>query len=153
MKVLFIYSVERGASRKSPISLSQVQFGISYISAMLKQDGHSTELLLLRSEREESSLAMVMQILKQRSPDVVALTCVSSQYPFLDRVARKIRSIRQDIYLAIGGPYVSLNPEVAAASVYDAVCIGEGEYPMRELIAQLASGRRPSGIRNLWLRR
>ncbi len=153
MNILFIHSVERPLSRTRPINFSQAQSGISYISAVLKQNGHSTSLLVLCSEREGHSLALATRSVKERLPDVVALTCVYSQYSFIESIAREIRRIRPEVHLVIGGPHVSLNPEVAAASVYDAVCIGEGEYPMSELITQLSSGQRPSDIRNLWLRK
>ncbi len=153
MKILFVHSIERGLSRRKPLKLGQVHHGLSYLSSVLKQHGHSTRVLVLCSERARFSLALTAQTVRQRAPDVVALTSVSSQYPFIDGIARAIRRIRPEAYLMIGGPHASLNPEECAASVYDAVCVGEGERPMDELIAQLASGQRPSDIRNMWLRR
>ena len=38
-------------------------------------------------------------------------------------------------------------------SDFDALCIGEGEYPTLELVAQLEMGVVPSSIKNLWLKR
>jgi len=153
MKILFVHCVDRPISWRKPVGFGHVHHGISYISSVLKQRGHSTELLVLCAERERRSLRQAVTAVKQCSPDVVALTCASSHYSFIDRVARAIRRARRDAYLVIGGPHVSLNPEEPAASVYDAVCVGEGEHPTEQLVADLAAGRRPSGIRNMWLRR
>jgi anaerobic magnesium-protoporphyrin IX monomethyl ester cyclase len=85
-------------------------------------------------------------------PQVVAFTSVSSQFPFICRVAERVKCARPGAFLIIGGPHVSLNPEEAIGSVFNAVCIGEGEYPMLELARQLEAGRQPSSIQNLWLR-
>ena len=153
MKILFIHSVERAVSRYGLLGQGQLQFGISYISALLKGAGHQTELLVLNGEHEGNAGIAVEVAIHRFSPEIVALTCVSTQFPFIDRVSRNIRRLHPAISLVIGGPHVSLNPEDAATSVYDAICIGEGEYPMLELTAQLSVTRFPSGIANMWLRR
>jgi radical SAM superfamily enzyme YgiQ (UPF0313 family) len=153
MKVLFVYSVERGPSLRAPIENGAMQFGISYISAVLKQTGVATALLVLSSESEKASLSLAEEIFGQFDPQVVAFTCVSSQFPFISQVAEMVKRTRPGAFLIIGGPHVSLNPEDPMRSVFDAVCIGEGEYPMLELVQQLRETRTPDGIRNLWLRR
>lgn len=152
MYIFFVDSIERGISRQRPLRFCQIQLGISYVSSVLKRRGHSTELPVLSSESAKPSLAQAALVMVERTPDVVAFTWVSTQYPFIDSVAREIRRVRPEAYLVIGGPHASLNPQEPAASVYDAVCIGEGEDATDELVAQLASGERPSGIRNMWLR-
>jgi hypothetical protein len=55
MRVLFMYSVERGSGLATPLgSLGAMQFGISYISAVLKQAGMATSLMVLSSESERA---------------------------------------------------------------------------------------------------
>lgn len=108
--------------------------------------------MVLSSERPESGLAQAAETAKHRAPDVAAFTCVSTQYPFIENVARAIRRVLPDAYLVIGGPHASLSPEDPAGSIFDAVCVGEGDEAMRELVGGLASGRHPSGIANMWLR-
>jgi radical SAM superfamily enzyme YgiQ (UPF0313 family) len=152
MNVLFVDSVERAISRERPLRFCQIQLGISYISSVLKEDGHSTGLVVLSSERPKAGLAQAVEAVERCAPDVVAFTCVSTQYPFIESAARSIRRARPNAYLVIGGPHASLVPEDPAGSVFDAVCIGEGEEAMRELVGELESGRRPSGIANMWLR-
>jgi radical SAM superfamily enzyme YgiQ (UPF0313 family) len=53
----------------------------------------------------------------------------------------------------IGGPHVSLNPEGVLEDGFDALCIGEGEYPAREIAEQIEKCKEPSGIANLWIKK
>jgi anaerobic magnesium-protoporphyrin IX monomethyl ester cyclase len=150
MKVLFVDSVERAVSPQKPIRFCQIQLGISYLSASLTRRGHTTALLVLSSERSE--LGVVQAAVGRHAPDVVAFTCVSTQYPFIERAARAVRQVLPEGYLVIGGPHASLRPQEPAGSVFDAVCVGEGDEALCEVVGQLASGRRPRGVANMWLR-
>ena len=48
MKILFIYSIESALSIEKPLdSPLYIQFGISYLSSILKQHNHDTKLLVL----------------------------------------------------------------------------------------------------------
>ena len=154
MKALFVYSIEGGPSLRTPLHhFGQMQYGISYLSAALQGAGIGTRLLVLSSESEKLSLELAAETIRDFDPDVLGFTCVATQFPFIDKVARLARGSWPDKHLIIGGPHVSLNPEEAARSVFDAVCIGEGEYPMLEWLQQLQAGREPEGIQNLWLKR
>jgi len=68
-------------------------------------------------------------------------------------MARYIKSRYPHIFIAVGGVHASLNPEAGHSRGLDAVCIGEGEYPVVELAAQLEKGLTPSGISNFWFKR
>jgi radical SAM superfamily enzyme YgiQ (UPF0313 family) len=154
MKVLFVYSIEEGPSLQSPLhNFGQMQFGISYISAVLRNAGVLTKLVVLRSESQQPSLSLATETVRDYDPDIIAFTCVATQFPFMDEVARLAKRSWPGKYLIIGGPHVSLNPEEPLRSVFDAVCIGEGEHAMLELVQQLQEGRQPEGISNLWLKR
>lgn len=50
MNILFIYSLQDTQSLLKPLRTpEQIQFGISYISAILKKHGHQTKLVVLSS--------------------------------------------------------------------------------------------------------
>jgi radical SAM superfamily enzyme YgiQ (UPF0313 family) len=154
MKVLFVYSVERGPSLQHPLRMpAQIQLGISYISSMLKADGAVTDLMVLTSEQESASLALARRTLADFAPQIVAFTCVASQYPFISRVATVLKRASPRVFSVIGGPHVSLNPDAPSQGPFDAVCIGEGEYPMLELAQRLRDCRPAVDIQNLWLKR
>ncbi|MBU0638487.1 MAG: B12-binding domain-containing radical SAM protein [Planctomycetes bacterium] len=153
-RALFVFSVQ-GSQRfpRRPIRAVSVQLGISYIAGMLRQHGHETSLLVLKSAAAEREFTLVEQRLREFRPDLVCHTAVCTQYPFIASVARHIRGLWPRPFQVVGGPHVSLNPEQALADGFDAVCIGEGEYPTLELATQLDQGRRPSRIDNLWFRK
>ena len=155
-RVLFIYSLKTSSNpdrRMKPIkSPEYIAMGISYISSVLKQHGHSTSLVVLSSTQADGCWLRVNDALRSFSPTVVCLTAEVIQYPFITKIAWHIKLKYPDIFLLIGGPHVSLNPEEAIQDIYDAVCISEGEYPTLEYVSQLEEGRHPSNIPGLWIK-
>jgi radical SAM superfamily enzyme YgiQ (UPF0313 family) len=85
-------------------------------------------------------------------PQIVGFTAVSTQYPFVRSAACRLKRLWPDIYLILGGVHASLRPEEAIQSDFDAVCVGEGELPMAELVERMDSKAPVRGIRNLWIR-
>lgn len=153
MKVLFIYSLDDIQSVQTPLrSWSSIQFGISYISSVLKTKGYQTKLLVLGSSQYQDSTDIVSASIKEFDPDLVCFTAVYSQYAFIEKIARFIKNNWPRKYLIIGGAHATLQPDEVISSVFDAVCIGEGEYPVLELCQQLEHNQVPHGIANLWLK-
>ncbi|MCY2990062.1 MAG: radical SAM protein [Planctomycetota bacterium] len=153
MRVLFIYSLDDVQSVRTPLrSWATIQFGISYISAVLKAEGHETQLLVLGSNQWEASAKPVRTCLEEFTPRLICFTATCSQYAFIERIAGLIRRQWPDKYLAIGGPHATLQPDAVMAGPFDALCLGEGEYPTAELCRQLEHQQVPSGIANLWIR-
>lgn len=149
MKVLFIHSEQDPFSPEKPLEIEErVQFGISYISALLKKEGHDTRLAVLCRETGES----IDEHVRDFDPGLVCFTAVYTEFPFLARVAARIKQSSPDVFLLVGGPHATLNPEGCLDSAFDAVCVGEGEYPTLELVQQIEEGRYPSGIPNLYIR-
>jgi len=154
MRVLFVYSNAKFFSLKKPLkSYKNIHVGISYISSVLKSQNHSTSVLALSSEMEEVSLDMVDKKIKEFEPQLICFTTVTTQYLFISRVASHIKNHWSSIFLFVGGAYVSLAPHNVLSDDFDALCIGEGEFPTAELVAQLEAGQYPSNILNLWIKR
>lgn len=152
MNVLFIYSLYNIASPKKPLCTPEaIQFGISYISSFLKQHGHDTKLIILSRISGKKNKEIIEGYLKKFQPKLICFTAVSSEYDFILSLAKYIKNAFPDIYLIIGGPHVSLNPE-DVLNVFDALCIGEGEMSTLELVSELEKGRTSSNIPNLWIK-
>jgi len=130
----------------------QMQFGISYISSFLKAHGHETRLVVLSRVSRRRNWKIIDECLRKFCPRLICFTAVSTEYQFIANVARYIKNHHPDIYLLVGGPHVSLNPNDALFGDFDALCIGEGEYPVLELVSQLEENLHPSGIPNLWIK-
>ena len=153
MKVLFIYSLDSIHTTRKPLrSWSGIQFGISYISSLLKTNGHQTSLSVLGSNYYSDSVKHINTVINEFNPELICFTAVYSQYDFIEKLARFIKVQWPDRYLILGGVHATLQPEAVVSGPFDAVCVGEGEYPVVELCNQLESGQIPHGIANLWIK-
>lgn len=148
MRVLFVYpdigGVEHYGARK-------YYHGIGYIAAVLKRAGHTAGLLYLTQEPErERFLAQV----RAQAPAVVAFSTTTHQYPAVEQCAAWLKEEMPDVFLIAGGTHPTLAPEMVARSpALDALCVGEGELPLLELVERLERGEDVSDIGNLWVRR
>jgi len=151
MKVLFIHSLSWNyKTADKPVEETvNIQLGISYISSLLKSKGHITDLLILTDRTKKE---VISKHIERYSPRLVCFTAVSTEYSYISSAAGYIKEKYPDIYLMIGGPHASLNPDKVIGDTFDAVCIGEGEYPVLELVEQLEEGRGPAKIENLWIK-
>ena len=148
MKVCLVYSdiggVEHYGARK-------YYHGLGYLSSVLKRAGHQTELIYLQKEpTQEEFLAQFLQV----GADLTAFSSTTHQHPYVDKCARWIKATMPRMLTVVGGTHPTLAPEdVLTNSAFDVVCVGEGEYPLLDLVSALQEGRDWTGIRNLWLRR
>ncbi|MBT4482782.1 MAG: B12-binding domain-containing radical SAM protein [Candidatus Latescibacteria bacterium] len=153
MKILFIYSFSfEVPSKNKPINPDHSQIGISYISSLLKEHGHQTKLLALPRIFGDNFRDNIDSRIYDFKPKLICFTAVSTEFPFISSVAAYIKKQYPDIYLLAGGVHVSLNPERVLDNTFDALCIGEGEYPALELVSQLEMGSTPTSIENLWIK-
>jgi radical SAM superfamily enzyme YgiQ (UPF0313 family) len=153
MKILFIYSLADIQSPDKPLSQpEEINFGLSYISAVLRAHGHTTKLVVLSRMLKEQNAIRLDRAMAELQPGLICLSAVSTEYPFIVEQARYLKDKYPDIYLSTGGPHVSLNPDKVLDEAFDALCIGEGEWPTLELVEQLAQGQEPTGIANLWIK-
>jgi anaerobic magnesium-protoporphyrin IX monomethyl ester cyclase len=149
MNVLFVHAEEDYFSAEKPIlGYEKMHFGVSYVSAVLRQHGHHTRLVMPTLESED----VIFEAIRDFDPGLVCFTSVYSVYHFLAGLAERVKRRHPDICLAVGGPHATLRPEECITSAYDVVCVGEGEYPTLELVEQLESGKPPGGIANLWIK-
>ncbi len=151
MKVLFVHSEQDPYSPDKPLEiLERVQFGISYISALLKREGHETRLAVLCQETIDTADERIAEF----GPGLVCFTSVFTEFHIILRAAARVKERHPGLFTLLGGPHATLRPdECMERGLFDAVCVGEGEYPTLELAGQLDAGRFPSGIPNLMIRR
>ncbi|MFN3467364.1 MAG: B12-binding domain-containing radical SAM protein, partial [Candidatus Brocadiales bacterium] len=146
MKVLFIY----------PNINSQVgfNFGLAFVSAMLKAHGHTTRLLNLnekldRLPTEEEIRAYVEDF----KPGLVGISAVTPQYRQALKIARLIKSFF-NAPIVLGGVHATLVPEeVLKEDCFDYACVGEGEEAVLELADRLEKGQDTTTIYNIWAKK
>jgi anaerobic magnesium-protoporphyrin IX monomethyl ester cyclase len=125
--------------------------GLGYLSSVLKQAGHETSLLYLQQEpTRDAFLADVAAL----DPAVVAFSATTHQFPYVARCAAWVKEAAPQRWTVVGGAHPTLVPEeVSATPGVDVVCVGEGEYPLRDMVNAVQEGRDFTSVANLWLRR
>ncbi len=122
--------------------------GISLIAAVAEEGGHETEFLALNVCSPKAS---VDRLLERFQPDVVGFSVTCQDYPVARVVAQHVRERAPESFLLIGGPHATLVPDRFIDGLFDAVCVGEGEYPTLDLLNALEGGRDIRSIPNLWV--
>lgn len=135
MKVLFVY---RSDFSSQPI-------GLMTLSAYLKQHGHSCDFLDLRFEKYP--LPKVRKI----APDMVAYSVVSFNWMHYLHFNQKLKK-HFNFFAVFGGPHCSVHPDFIQQDSVDAICIGEGEQALLELVEALENGKDHCHIPNLWVK-
>jgi radical SAM superfamily enzyme YgiQ (UPF0313 family) len=143
MKILFVYPDinVRGGARS-------FQFGIGLMSAVLKTRGHQTRLHYLFDKYDSAALG---KTIAAWHPDLIAFSAVSPQYHYVHRLFRDLQPF--NAFTILGGQHATLVPGcLEKIDGLDAVCIGEGEYPLLEMVDSLASGKINQAIKNIWFK-
>ena len=150
MNIAFVFSSQNVFSPDKPLQYQEeMNFGISYISSLLKKHGHRTTLFVLTKDTQMNTFRTFID---DFNPGVLCFSAVTSEFPFITRWIKDIKAAFPDIFLLGGGCHLSLNPDDGLETDLDAVCVGEGEFPTLELVEHLEGGRLPSGVENMWFK-
>jgi radical SAM superfamily enzyme YgiQ (UPF0313 family) len=124
------------------------QRGLALLSAVLKKNGISNVSVAHYTDLKQ--LAGWEADVARTKPDLIGFHCTTPQLRFIKRL---VEHTPKGVFTIAGGPHLTcFPPSIESVPRLDAICIGEGEYPMLELATALQEGRDPSGIRNLWVR-
>lgn len=125
MRVLLINPNPAGLMRTSP------PLGLGYVGASARKAGYDVQIFdMTLGNRDYSSLNSFLNVFK---PDIVGITCFSSQYPSAISVACIAKNYNKDIPVILGGIHASAYPEYILkekAGLIDYIIKGEGEYSL-----------------------
>ena len=136
MKILFIVS---------DLFLGE-PMGVLQLSACLKRYSYETKLLALKKHP-------LRKILKDYDPDVIAYSVMSPESELFKKADNSVRDWAKEynkkkILRIMGGPHPTFFPEILEEMGLDAICIGEGDFAIIELINRFSSGKPLSNIPN-----
>ncbi|MFC1632499.1 B12-binding domain-containing radical SAM protein [Candidatus Omnitrophota bacterium] len=117
------------------------RFGIMRISSMLKSRGHQVDIA--RSMRDN-----LPDKLGEFQPDILAYSTTTGYHQHYLEVNRSLKKDYPALSI-FGGPHPTYFPEIIKEQGVDAVCVGEGEFPMLELADALGNGQPIDNIENL----
>ena len=104
--------------------------GLSYVAAALEKAGFKVEVL------DE-----VKQMVTQRNPEIVGITCSSASYPVCVETAKAVKEVLPSCKVVVGGWHPTYMPDsMLQHPEIDYVVMGEGERAMSELAACITKG-------------
>jgi radical SAM superfamily enzyme YgiQ (UPF0313 family) len=146
MRILFIY----------PNLHAQIGFnyGIAYLSAVLRQNGHITRLLNINENLGYPlDISRIREDVEAFSPDLVGFSVVSNQLQYALEIAKGLRAHIEAPFVC-GGIHATMAPrDVLQTGLFDYACVGEGEGALLELVQTLEKDGDTSTIKNIWLRK
>ena len=154
MNILFIYSIRNAMLREKPLKgQEEIQLGIAQLSAVLKQQGHHTNLLVLDRKYGRKNLARVDQLIEKDNFQLICFSSVYSEFDFIQKVAIHVRDHHR-LFTILGGSHATVSPDISYLDTFDALCIGEGEDALLELARGLEQEKEQdiAAIQNLWLK-
>jgi len=119
--------------------------GLLALAAYVRSAGHQVNLVLGRNPRK------VIPEIIDNSPDLVAFTATTGAHKAALSISEKLRSCFQKPII-MGGPHPTFFPEVLSHVGLDAVCRGEGELPLAELLDRLDKKQSIADVPGLWVK-
>lgn len=118
--------------------------GLLYLSSVLRQAGHEVRLAV-DSDEDPVAIARAWQ------PDVLGYSVYTGSQTYYRDLNLRIREV-VDAVSVFGGPHPTYFPELVTEPGIDAVCRGEGEEAILDLVEALEAGRPLSSIENWWFK-
>ena len=81
--------------------------GLGVLSAVLKREGHSVELMILESK---AGIPATAGKIGDSSPDLILISCYSNAWRYVKELCAGIRSTRH-VPVFVGGPHATFCPE------------------------------------------
>lgn len=136
MKVLFFFKSD----------FSSIPLGILTLSSVLENNGHECDFIDLKFEND------FLTKISKTKPDVIAFSVVSFDWKYYQQINLTIKN-NFSVFSIFGGPHCTVKPEFINEEGVDAICIGEGENALLELVTKLENKEDYSKIENLWIKK
>ncbi|MBF0331217.1 MAG: B12-binding domain-containing radical SAM protein [Candidatus Omnitrophica bacterium] len=139
--------------------------GLQYLSACLKQRGHSVRLYFdpslfyddhfffsKRLHKVFDVRDRIVQEIVDEAPDLLCFSVLAGNYAWACQIAADVKR-QKNIPIIFGGIHPTSVPDVVINKDFvDYVCVGEGEAPLAELVSALERKVSPQGIANIWFK-
>ena len=141
----------------SLISLYHIKnLGIRSLHAFLKSKGSDVHLIFFKHSYfnnahapTETELMQLIDVLKKSQTNLVGISVSCSAYLETAKVITRAIKEALDIPVLWGGVHATVDPE-GCIQYADMLCVGEGEYPLLELLEAMSNQKDVTNIKNLW---
>lgn len=151
MKVLFVIPSQASVYGVK-MRPAYPHYGVLYVCAMLEKHHHDVEFIDM--DIEGIGKADLLDHIAQSNPRIVGLSCVTPMAQDGFDIASAIKNRFSGIYIIMGGVHATIDPENSIAkSGIDAVCIGEGEHTMSELVNTLENNGDLETVKGIYFKK
>jgi radical SAM superfamily enzyme YgiQ (UPF0313 family) len=119
--------------------------GLLYLSSVLRRAGHDVRLAVA-SDQDPVAIAQEWQ------PAVVGYSVYTGSQGYYRDLNLRIKEAT-DVVSVFGGPHPTYFPEYVEEPGVDAVCVGEAEDAILDLVEAVQAGHPLTGIGNWWFKR
>ena len=119
--------------------------GLLYLSSVLRQAGHDVRLAIASDEDP-------VAVAREWQPGVVGYSVYTGSQGYYRDLNLRIKEAA-NVVSVFGGPHPTYFPEYVEEPGVDAVCIGEAEGALLDLVEFVQVGRTLTGIENWWFKR
>jgi radical SAM superfamily enzyme YgiQ (UPF0313 family) len=125
--------------------LPQEMLGIMWLSRAIKDAGHQSKCLFVPDKHWIDKLI-------EYNPDVVLYSMTTGMQVYFAEINRKVKAVLPHVFSVAGGPHPTFSPEYIETDGMDAVCRGEGEYAVVDLLNRLQKGEPIHDTPNFWIK-
>ncbi|MFT5735060.1 MAG: anaerobic magnesium-protoporphyrin IX monomethyl ester cyclase, partial [Planctomycetota bacterium] len=122
-------------------TLPQEMLGPMVLSRVVKDAGHEMKGLCLPDP-------LWLSKIRDYAPDVITWSLMTGNHTQIFDVNRLLKS-KFEFFSLMGGPHVTFVNDCATDPAIDAICIGEGEGAIVDLLDALQAGRDWRDVQNL----
>ena len=114
--------------------------GVAALSAILKKNGN--EVIVEDQYASRISNEMLIEKMKQISPQVIGFSCLTTAMSNVERIIRQLRKEMKDVTIILGNIHPTLFPEeTLKKGVGDIIIRGEADCSLPEIIEALQTRR------------
>lgn len=140
----------KGLRDVAPIS---PPLGLLYVASVLEKK--SASLKIMDAFAENLDWHQIEEKFKQYNPDILGLTCVTSTFGEVAKIAGIAKKSNPNITVVVGGPHVTATPKQTLEKYpeMDIIVIGEGDYTLLDIDAALQENRELKAVKGIAYRK
>lgn len=119
------------------------QLGVGHLSAVLRRAGFETRVEVWGDEKQ------LRQVLSECDPLFVGVPVISGSHGWAEGVAARLKAVRPDLPVILGGPHPTFYPKAALHPNVDAAVRGEAEGAVLEIAFAFMNGGDVAALRNI----
>ena len=121
------------------------QLGFLYILSAVRNAGHDVKMV-------EAEFDKASKLISEWKPELVGYSVYTGYQRSYLELNRRLKE-KHNFISVFGGPHATFFPEMIEEEGVDAICRGEGEDAIVELIELISKGEDYSNVRNFWIRK